>query len=891
MSSDPRTARLDRLAGALDQAANALDEQMAMARRARRKNKETPPPAPPAQSDVVLGPGGTPHDLPMDEPSAPKVEQSIDHMVERWEDEGGGLVVAPSTGSNQDAADEAVTDATTPDSESPTHLIPAGAPIHEAVAPAPPRTPAPAPVLSAQPIAPPPHPREEPAQVQEDEGPKDEIQYDILPIVAEELEDLLPEIRALLHSLSSGDRTCLDELHRKVHTLKGVVAMAGAMKARALVHSMETWMEKAVSSPGDNEGLDRVVGLFEAATARIAEVLSEDPHSAKIAPVAATASGPAPIAPRFVRIATGDVDSMATEANEAKLAALSQSALMARHRALLQEMHENGQRLFRVQRDLEIQAESQIASRRAQLQDVGEEFDPLEMDRFTKLQEISRFLSEAVSDSADIYRSLVSTAAQVDTVANDQSRAIQEIDEGLRRARLVSADAIDDRLNKVVWTTAREMGKSVQFHVPAGNSQGLDRQLLDRLVAPLEHVLRNAVAHGIEAPAQRRAAGKPETGTISVSFRQEQGRLLVEARDDGAGLDPSRIKAKAVEKQLWESDRPMSMSEAADMICTPGFSTATEVSQVAGRGVGMDVVRSEVLGMGGRFEISGAPGQGLVVKMFLPMAIASVSAVALRASGQALAIPVELVEATVRLDASSHAAALQSGSVTVEIEPGSSHDIPYADLSEWMGLGAQMPGKIDVVVVKEGDRRLAFGVEQIMSIAQFPLRPLGPAWAGARGLMGGVLLPDGHAAFLIDPARLSSHAGALARTSSATRRRVLVVDDSITVRKATAQMLEDNGFEAVLARDGRHALELLVDLKPCAILLDVEMPRMDGFECATHIKENPRFVDVPIAMITSRTAQKHRDRASSIGVEEYFGKPFREEDIIAWLSSVCRGGA
>lgn len=717
-------------------------------------------------------------------------------------------------------------------------------------------------------------------------GPVDEIQETILPIVAEELDEIVPEIETLLRRLVQGDRDALPDLHRHVHTMKGSLGMVGAMRLRTVAHSMETWLEEAVAGKRGTEGLDRVLSLFEGLKERLdilfgrAQDTAAEPSAS--ASVASPASRSVP-AQRMVRVPPQEIDRLVAENNEARLAGSGIAASATRLRAMLAELQENGQRLARVQRDLEIQAESQIQSRRAQLQEAGQEFDPLEMDRFTRLQETSRFLAESVSDASDIYRELARQVANVEALQSEQEGAIQEVGTSLARTRLVPVDAINDRLYQVVWQSARELGKLVEFRLEAAANQGLDRVLLDRLVAPLEHILRNAVAHGIEEPAVRRKSRKPETGTVVVSFRQEAGRLVVEVADDGAGLNPDRIRAKAIERGLWAADRSMDEQAAADMICTPGFSTADSISQLSGRGVGMDVVRSEVLGMGGRFAI--ANHNGLRVSMFLPLTVASVSATAVEAGGEAFALPVETVEHTTRLAGVELEQARQTGQVEVEVL-GQSVVMPYSDLAPWLGLdNPRPPQSITVMVLREGDRRVALGADRLLGISDLPLRPLGPWWSGVPGIMGSVLLANGRAAFLVDPLRMRNLAtGPAAVLAVAKEPVVMVVDDSITVRKVAARFLERHGFRPVLARDGREALELMVDMVPDAILMDVEMPRMDGFDCARNIRENPKLAGIPIAMITSRTAEKHRRRAQELGVEAYFGKPFREEDVLAWLS-------
>ena len=728
----------------------------------------------------------------------------------------------------------------------------------------------------------------------EDLGPVDEINFDILPIIAEELDELVPLVDEELRGFASGDRSQLQPLHRHVHTIKGSMAMAGAKRIRTLVHGMETWLAKEEAGQGDGEGVENLITLFENIKDRISillgrkaepivlsETLSDNKSGSttKLAPVAHTQ--------RLVRVSAQDIDKLVADNNEARLAAAGMLGSAKLLRAMLMELQENGQRLSRVQRDLEIQAESQIQSRRAQLQEAGQEFDPLEMDRFTRLQEVSRSLAESVSDASDIYREITRQVATHESLLAEQEGAIQEVGVGLARTRLVPVDAINDRLYQVVWQTARELQKNVEFRLDASSGQGLDRALLDKLVAPLEHILRNAVAHGIETPERRKELNKPAMGTVVVSFRQEASRVVVDVSDDGAGLSSERIRQKAVERGLWPENKVMDEQAAADMICTPGFSTVDKVTQLAGRGVGMDVVRSDVLGMGGRFAIHNHEGEGLSIKMYLPLTVASVSAAAIEVAGEAFALPVETVEHTIRLAGEDLSLARASGKVVVELE-GIPTTITYSDMAPWLGLEhARPPAVVNLLVLREGDHRIALGADRLLGIQDMPLRPLGSWWSGVAGIMGAVLLSNGRAAFLVDPLRMRSISSSSSRPVATSTQDpiVMIVDDSITVRKVAARFLEKNGFRPVLARDGREALELLLDIVPDAILMDVEMPRMDGFDCARNIRENPKLAGIPIAMVTSRTAEKHRRRAKGLGVQAYFGKPFREEDILSWLSS------
>lgn len=720
-----------------------------------------------------------------------------------------------------------------------------------------------------------------PLEVVEEEALEDRLDPDLASTIQEETEELIPAIASCLADVAEGKKGVANELHRLVHTLKGVAGMGGAMRTRSLIHRMETIMEEV------KEGREIDLALHARLEDMFLRVKSQMEALFR-AEVASEAPAAQPAVSKVIRISAESVDRLFTEINEARLAASTLSGGTLTMRKKLREMDDNIGRVSRMSRDLEIQAETQIQSRKAQLAETNEEFDPLEMDRFTLLQELSRLLTEAVSDVLDLQRDLTRMVSEQETNLAYQERSILEVHEGLHKVRLVSVDAtLNDRLHKVTLSAAKELGKSVGFSL-SGGRVALDRALLDKIVVPLEHLIRNSVAHGIELPDERREKGKSSSGQIRVAVQQEAGRVLFVVEDDGAGLNVERIRAKAIEKGLWEASRAMDEKQATDVICSPGFSTAEKLTQLAGRGVGMDVVRSEVLAMGGRFDLASRTGRGLRATIQVPTTVAAASVMVVEAGGETWSVPIEVVDDLMVLRGEALVNARQQHALVLGQEK-----IPFARLDLLMGINdpSVVSGEsAPILLLREGERRVAVEVAKLRQVAEVPLRSLGKLWLKIPGIVGSTLLPDGRASFLVDPLRApwgqqaieTSLAGAEALLHRAPM--VLVVDDSITVRKVAAKFLERHGFEPVLAKDGQEALELLAQLQPAAMLLDVEMPRMDGFDCAKSVRENPRHKDLPIIMITSRTADKHRDRAFSLGINEYMGKPFREEELLAHLN-------
>lgn len=707
-----------------------------------------------------------------------------------------------------------------------------------------------------------------------------EIDDDILPDLLAEYDSLHEGIGQALEAWQAGDVRMVPELRRQVHTMKGLLRMANALRLGDQLHALETDMENTeAGKPGRFSPL-QVAQRYAAVHAGWQALLR--PPMPEIQTEDGTAA-PVPVirVPSQVTIASELVDRLITETTESRLTASALEGNARDQREILRDLSRNSQALARLLRDLEVYAEAQIQSRRAQLAP-GESFDPLEMDRYTVLQELSRSLIEAGTDAMDLQRDLGQRLGEQEHLLTYQGRALGEVQSGLHKTRLTPVAELHGRLQKVIANTALEVGKEVSFVLDSGNLD-LDRVLLNRVVAPLEHILRNAVDHGLESGAARTAAGKSSSGNLMIRVRQEAGRVNFEVADDGAGLNVDRIRDKAIHKGMWAEDRAMSTQEAADMICQPGFSTAEALSQISGRGVGMDVVRSEVLGMGGRFRIVSTQGQGMTVTLELPTVVATASVLVVEAGGERWAVPVDLIEDVARQPIEALQEAARTGRWDDETT--------FAELANLMGLSPTQTNKRSSLVLwlRENTRRVMVQVDKIGEVAEVPLRPAGALWAGIEGVAGITVLPDGQAAFLIDPLR--ARRSGMADVAPVVRPRqptVMVVDDSITVRKATVRFLEREGYLALTAKDGQEALEMLAlgHQAPDVVLLDVEMPRMNGFECLKAIRQTPRHADLPVVMITSRTAAKHRQRAEDLGVQGYLGKPFPEEELSELLKKL-----
>ncbi len=565
----------------------------------------------------------------------------------------------------------------------------------------------------------------------------------------------------------------------------------------------------------------------------------------------------------------------------------------------LSEMEATIERVRDQLRRLDTETQAQILSRyQAEAERAGyDDFDPLEMDRHSQLQQLSRALFESASDLLDLKETLAARNRDAETLLLQQARVNTELQEGLMRTRMVPFDRLVPRLRRIVRQVAGELNKQVEFHV--GNATGeMDRSVLERIVAPLEHMLRNAVDHGIETAAKRVAAGKPEQGNIRLDLTREGGDIVLSLSDDGAGINLEAVRRKALERGLMVPGNDLSDHEILQFILEAGFSTAEQVTQISGRGVGMDVVHSEVKQLGGSMSIESTLGSGTRFLIRLPFTV-SVNRALMVYSGEDLyAIPLNTIEGIVRVSPYELEAYYQPGASRFEYA-GQTYELRY--LGELLNngqrpklVGQSLP--LPVILVRSNEHSVAVQVDSLAGSREIVVKSLGPQFATVPGISGATILGDGRVVVILDllatirvlhahlltqqqPLRLLGNEEPVEPEVDRPTL-VMVVDDSVTVRKVTSRLLERNGMNVMTAKDGVDAITQLQERKPDIMLLDIEMPRMDGFEVATLVRHDEQLKDLPIIMITSRTGEKHRDRAMGIGVNEYLGKPYQESLLL-----------
>lgn len=748
-----------------------------------------------------------------------------------------------------------------------------------------------------------------------DEGPADQ---ELMQVFLDEGFDIVESAgEALLRwEAEPGNTLEVENLLRDLHTLKGGARMVEIAPIGDLAHELETLYQRLAAGtllPSAGlfkllqKGHDRVGLMLDAL--RSGQQVQADP--ALIARMNGFGLAHAPrgsaqsprMEPAPAMMERGPVDMVKVTALVLEeLGDLAGEAAIARGR-VEQQVNDSRSALYEMDMTLQrmrdhllrLDSETEAGQREhAQENAAYAEFDPLEMDRHSQLQQLTRGLFEAVSDLLDLKDTLDERNHEAQALLAHQSRVSSQLQEGLMRTRMVPFERVLPRLQRVVRQVAEELGKQVIFE--AGHAEAeMDRTVLERMVAPLEHMLRNAVDHGLEAAAVRRAAGKPESGLISLSVAHEGGEVVIELADDGAGVPLDAVRNKAALRGLLAAGSDMSDHDVMQFILQPGFSTAEKITQISGRGLGMDVVHEEVKQLGGSMTIDSRRGVGARFQIRLPLSVSVNRALLVQCNEELYAVPLNSVEGIVRVGPAELDAHYRH-TPPVYRYGGINHDLRYlGQLLHGQARPALLSQEqaLPVLLIRAHEHQVAVQVDAITGSRDIVVKSLGPQFVAVPGLNGATILGDGRVVLILDllgliraqqlrqgPARSLEQR---AEPASVRPRRVLVVDDSVTVRKVTSRLLERHGMHVSTARDGVEAVERMEEQRPDILLLDIEMPRMDGYEVAAWVRRDSRMKTLPIIMITSRTGEKHRDRAMAIGVNEYLGKPFQEPQLLACI--------
>ena len=815
---------------------------------------------------------------------------------------------------------------------------------------------------------------------------QDALDPDLFEIFEEEALEIFPATASALRQWAArpDNMSARGEVLRGLHTLKGSARLAGAMRLGELAHRMESSVETIPHEGAQSVEIEQLMGQldgmqhnfdvlrnpalaaqFAAPAAMLTSPSSDSTVSlasvgaasavvgmtaasmastvSTLKPVAAaTGSGVAPAAAmrsapgQTVRVRAQLLDRLMNQAGEVMITRARLEAELSQLRGSLADLTGNLEKMRSQLRELDVQAESQMQTRIQQAKDTEEEFDPLEFDRYTRVQELTRMMAESVNDVATVHRNIQRSIESTEDDLVAQARQTRDLQRDLLRTRMVEFEGISERLYRVVRQAGKDAGKQVKLDILGGTIE-MDRGVLDRMTPAFEHLLRNCVAHGIEAAEARTAAGKAASGEIVITLHQEGNDVSIEFRDDGAGLNIARIREKAIAQGLLGSDAALADNDAANLIFTPGFSTAAQITELSGRGVGMDVVRSEVVALGGRIETATTAGQGTSFKLVLPLTTAVTQVVMVRVGSLAVGIPANLIEIVRRATQKDLQQAYNAGSYEYGGE-----SLPFywaGALLQYSSASVEPVTKtLPVMIFRSAAQRVALHIDEVLGNQEVVVKNLGPQLSRLPGLAGMTVLASGAVALIYNPVALATVYGKQARAMSfdpaqphalesqsqmgaldpsitdAVPRElsgdaapvvpfvpanpasisppaiplVLVVDDSITVRRVTQRLLQREGYRVTMAADGLQALERLAEELPSVILSDIEMPRMDGFDFLRNVRGSAEYKHLPTIMITSRIAEKHREHAFELGANHYLGKPYNEEELLSLIRRYAR---
>jgi chemosensory pili system protein ChpA (sensor histidine kinase/response regulator) len=569
----------------------------------------------------------------------------------------------------------------------------------------------------------------------------------------------------------------------------------------------------------------------------------------------------------------------------------------------LGELDQTVVRLREQLRSMDRETEAHIMPRRERASGQDDRgTDPSEADGYSQIQELSRSLLESVADLEDIKGTLADLTRDSETMLAQQSRVATQLQEGLLRTRRVKFNGIEARLSRIVRQTAQSLKKKACLTITGGENE-IDRGVQERMVAPLEHLLRNAVAHGIESPDVRSEAGKPTTGKVAISMSLGGGDIQICVVDDGAGIDVGAVRQTAVERNLIDPDAELDDREILHLLVDSGFSTAQQVTQISGRGIGLDVAGREIKQLGGSLTLESEHGVGTMFVVRLPQMLAVSQALLVKNAGQIYALPVVGIRGISR---ENHAALSENYRDAQKQYIYADEEYQLVHLSTLLQAersAGQPTEQVPLIMIRSGEDMLAVQVDELIGRREIVVVHPGAQASTVSGIVGVTLLGDGTVAMVLDIAGLLQtleHSGvarelsssesppetAVAPEISSLSTTVLVVDDSITIRKFTTRMLERNNMSVLTAKDGVDAVLKLKERKPDLMLLDLEIPRMGGFEVAEFIRGDPRLKDLPIIIITSRSGEKHRQRAQTMGIDKFLGKPYQEAELIELISEV-----
>lgn len=780
-----------------------------------------------------------------------------------------------------------------------------------------------------------------------------DIHPELLDAYLQETPGQIAETSRLIHLIAQGSSTPEQKRHaaRLAHTLKGASGVVGVDAIAAFTHRLEDILDLNIAphlANGLGETLQAAADCLEALFEHLQEHkplpdeyqplltamdaweqrLTENQPETSLTDLEMAAAALPPNLPDFIFQADAadeepDVNAETTDTPRSSnhlsvpletvqrllnlagelITSTSQIAEYAQHtlafgKQLQQQDEHIRQMLEGLSETIDQQSgnlNQQPTHQRFALQSRADDFDQLELDAYNDLHSSASLLTESIADNRELTRNLQQQIRQISDQVYQQQRLQRQLSETILRTRLIPVQSVVARMERTVRETCRRTGKKARIHIHGQNLQ-IDTDILHGLTAPLLHMLRNAIDHGIEAPEQRQTAGKEAEGYIDLRFEQKGNQIHMTLSDDGQGLDIPRIRARAIERGLIEADEKLSEEDTLRLILHAGFSTRDEVSEISGRGVGMDVVQTAVENLQGLLHINSTTGQGTSIHIQVPLTLIATNALLVRAGGHLVAIPGSTIQQLLYVAASEHIQ--EQGRWYIQHSGHQLEVVQLARLLGWQAEAADLHKGHSLLLVESEQKLHALHVDEILAPRDIVVKSLAPWLNITQGVSGACILANGAIAPVLDTLRLLRNLehGSLALdnsqaskpASSLQRIRILIVDDSLSNRKSLSLMVEQMGYQPITAVDGLDALQRLHEHPIELVLTDLEMPRMNGLEMTQAIRIWPEKRHVPVIMITSRSTQKHRQMAQQAGVDDYLTKPVSNDTLHTQLHKWLR---
>ena len=739
----------------------------------------------------------------------------------------------------------------------------------------------------------------------------DQINYKLLPVFIEETQDLIPQIGSKLRAwrILPQDQDIHHALMRLLHTLKGSSHMIGAIRLGTRVHALESHIAAAFQQHNITEiALDQLENEFDVISDEIEQLQTaqenavapdQDLPDANLPSIHSTTDNSDDSnllqSKAIIRINADLIDRLVNESGEMNALRSKIETQLNAFKLSLQDLSESAHRLHDQLREIEIQAETRMQAHNAQQRDLEQGFDPLEFDRFTRFQELTRLMAESVDDITTAQKSLRTTHHIAEEATAQQAVIHKQLQQSLMQIRTIPFGNYAERYYRIARQVAEEMGKKVRLEIH-GIEVEIDRNVLEKLNPPLEHLLRNAIAHGIEDSAQRTTTGKPEVGAVSIRLHQESNEVTLSLSDDGQGLNLSRIREEAQRLGLIEEPNALDDDTAMSLIFAPGLSTTEAVTGIAGRGIGLDIVKNEISILGGRISVNSSPGKGTTFILNLPLMLSVAQVMMVRVGKQRYAIPAFIVANHCEMDLDALKQAYQKHYVLLNDK-----QYLFSHLAHLLGEPDHVPEmgkKSHVLFLHSGTQYLAVHVDEVLDNTEVVIKNLGSQLTQAPGIEGATITGNGEVILIMNPVKLMPRSDiqkilntptklsldSNQRKKPKTTPTIMVVDDSLTVRKVTCRLLEREGCDVLIAKNGAEAIKILQDTIPDVMLVDLEMPKMNGFELIRNIRARSKTAKIPIIIISSRTAEKHQKLAKELGVNVFLGKPYKEDTLIKHLA-------